>query len=490
MKQKLIKWMFTAKAKRVYKDLLFGQLLEDGTRHPAMYNILSGAVRAGKTILTLLVFIDFIKYGAPGDLLIVGKTERTIQRNILSTIRFIVGRRNFKYNSSSGECWIYGRLIYIASANDESSSDKIQGMSLVGCLGDELTLWPESFWEMLTTRLSDEGARFFGATNPGPPRHFLMRDFISKALRHQDNAVILQGEGGDKDIYVAHFVLEDNPALPDNYAAFLKRLYQKGSLFYKRFILGLWVMAEGAVYDFFDEDQHVISEVKFKPDRYDVAIDYGTQNPFSAGLYGSRKTSNMTDLKAVRLAGYWWHGKAEAKQKSHIEYAREVIAFVAEKLSQLTFKEVVRELEKPIDRRDERIIFQTREALHLLSSFIVDPSEPAFILQLRTTLNEIFPTTELARYMPVVRRANNEVMEGIATVTRMLKGGQYAILKDKSNEQHITEFGLYVWDEAAQNKGEDKPVKANDHTLDENRYYLHTVHKLNQNGSRKIGGTR
>lgn len=93
----------------------------------ARLNIWEGAVRSGKTVSSIVRWLDYIYTGPPGDLLMVGKTERTLKRNILDPITDIVGSNNFHYNQGTGEAHAFGRRIYIAGANDERSEGKIRG---------------------------------------------------------------------------------------------------------------------------------------------------------------------------------------------------------------------------------------------------------------------------------------------------------------------------------------------------------------------------
>ncbi|GAB7388986.1 hypothetical protein BSNK01_28240 [Bacillaceae bacterium] len=165
------------------------------TQSTARLNIWQGAVRSGKTIASIVRWLDFIATGPPGDLLMVGKTERTLKRNILDVLDQILGSRRFKYNKGEGEVYICGRCIYVVGANDERSEAKIRGMTLAGAYGDEITLWPESFFRMLLSRLSVRGAKFFGTTNPDSPYHWLKRDFLDKS---------------DIDLRTWHFTLEEN----------------------------------------------------------------------------------------------------------------------------------------------------------------------------------------------------------------------------------------------------------------------------------------
>src|SRR5690606_9525321 len=229
----------------------------------ARMNILDGSVRSGKTIASLVAWIMFVSEASPGELLMAGKTERTLKRNILDVLEQMVGSRYFKYNLGAGEATLFGRRIYLVGANDLRSEGKIRGLTLAGAYGDEIALWPDSFFTMLLSRLSVPGARFIGTTNPDSPYHWLKTSYLDRA--------------GELGLRRWHFSLEDNPNLDPAYVEALKKEYV--GLWYKRFILGLWVQAEGAVYDMWDDEIYAVDEVPSQFTRYYVGVDYGTSNP-------------------------------------------------------------------------------------------------------------------------------------------------------------------------------------------------------------------
>lgn len=346
----------------------------------------------------------------------VGKTERTLRRNILSEVERIVGSRNYRFNAGEGVAHILGREVFVYGANDERAEGKIRGLTVAGAYGDELSLWPESFYAQLLARMSIRGAMLFGTTNPDGPYHWLKANYLDRAA--------------ELNLRAFHFALEDNPALDPQYVADLKAEYGAGTLWYRRFILGDWVAAEGAVYDFFNESEHVAATAPERdPDRLFLSIDYGTSNATSAGLYGTWKEP-VGNLKALRLDGYYYDGKASGRQKTDADYARDL---------------------------EERFGDQRRRI-----RVILDPSAASF-------------KAELKKHGWRVTAAKNDVLDGIRTQAKMLQAGEYRILDAPGNKQAIRDYGAYLWDTKAQARGEDKPIKSNDHTKDEERYFLHTV---------------
>lgn len=370
----------------------------------ARINIWEGAVRSSKTICSIVRWLEHVKTAPPGDLLMVGKTERTLKRNILDPLEQIVGGRRFKYNRGLGEVYLFGRRIYVAGANDERAAGKIQGLTLAGAYGDELSLWPESFFTMLLSRLSVPGAKLFGTTNPDSPYHWLKVNYLDRA--------------GELNLKSWHFTLEDNLNLDPAYVEALKKEYT--GLWYKRFILGLWVLAEGAIYDMWDEARH-IKPAPQNLRRFIVAIDYGTSNPCTFGLYGWND-----GLKPVvhLTREYWYNSKATGRQKTDAEYADDFATWLG-------------------DIRPEAIY--------------VDPSAASFIAELRKRGFR-------------VKDADNDVTDGIRFVASMLSQERFFV--DPSCKHTIAEFNSYVWDPKAQLRGEDKPLKQNDHSMDRNRYAL------------------
>lgn len=372
----------------------------------ARLNFWQGAVRSGKTIASIVRWLDFIASGPQGDLLMVGKTERTLKRNVLDTMAQILGPKRFKYNKGEGEVYVCGRRIYVVGANDERAEGKIRGMTLAGAYGDEVTLWPEAFFKMLLSRLSVPGAKFFGTTNPDSPYHWLKREYLEKP---------------DLNLKSWHFLLEDNPNLDPEYVESLKKEYT--GLWYKRFILGMWVQAEGAVYDMWDEDRHVVDEVPTPHEARLIycGVDYGTTNPCAFLLI------SLADDTWYVHREYYHDSRAVGRQKTDAEYSRDLAEFLGD--------------------------LKTRVPV------VIDPSAASFKEQLQS---DGF----------IVWEADNSVLDGIRAVATLLNEGRLKV--HRSCQNLIREFSAYVWDEKAQKRGEDKPLKENDHALDALRYVIWT----------------
>lgn len=369
-------------------------------------NICHGSVRSGKTFVTVFRFIMYVLVAPKGDLIIVGRTVRSIERNVLGLMSELLGSY-FKYKRGWGFVVICGRVIHIEGASDARSERNIRGMTLAGAYVDEMTLINQEFYIMLMSRLSVKGAKLYGSTNPDSPYHYLKEDVL-------DNNKI--------ELNNYQFHIDDNTFLDESYVKNVKNEYQ--GLFYKRFIEGLWVMAEGAIYDFFDEDEHTIIDCP-NAEQYSVSVDYGTNNPTVFLLMGRNR---FTSIKYWCEREYFWDSTAQNRQKTDEEYCEDLIKFTKE---------------------------------YDISEIIVDPSAASFIAALEK------------KGMYSVVHADNSVIDGIRHQACQLKNGTYKI--HVSCENTIKEYGSYMWDTKEKRKGADKPIKANDHTKDAERYFLKTM---------------
>ena len=376
----------------------------------ARLNIWHGAVRSSKTVGAnyrwMLHIAECVKNDVPGDFLMFGKTERTLKRNILDPLADFMGPDRFRYNKGEGEAYMWGRKIHIAGANDERAEGKIRGGTYLAAYGDELTLIPESFFKMLLSRLSLPGAKLFGTTNPDSPYHWLKAEYMDK---------------DDLDLTAFHFTLEDNPFLPPQYVDELKKEYT--GLWYKRFILGLWVQAAGAVYDMWS-DKNVTQQDPNKVKTWFVGCDYGTSNPCTFGLMGLWREGGKTRIHKFRE--YYYDGRMKG-QKTDAEYV-----------------EALRKFTKDVPGRP---------------SIYTDPSAASFIVAGRKAGFKML-------------EADNEVLDGIRFTSSFIQDHRYTV--DPSCKETIKGYQAYVWDEKAQKRGEDKPLKENDHTCDSDRYAIFT----------------
>lgn len=253
-------------------------------------NLLSGAVRSGKTYISLLKWALFV-YSMPEDseFIMVGKTITALKRNCLGLLTELVGSNNFTYSTSQKSGKLYGRQIWLEGANDERAESKIRGMTLAGAYVDELTQIPFEFYTMLLSRLSIKNAKLYATTNPDAPTHWVKREII-------DNDKI------DKKVW--NFQFDDNLILKrenEKYFEDLRREYESlGEVFLQRFIYGNWVLAEGLIYKNFNDnkDMFIKNEAVDKNGNkinfliISIGVDYGA-------------TKGETELKATGITPYF-----------------------------------------------------------------------------------------------------------------------------------------------------------------------------------------
>lgn len=381
----------------------------------ARINLWVGAVRSGKTFSSLWAFIKMCHKAPPGDLVLVGKTSEAIERNIIAQL---LNERSFQtlnihYYSGKRRLMLEGRLVHCIGASDERSEGKIRGPTFSGAYVDEVTLIPESFFKMLTSRLShkigEDRKQLIGTTNPDSPFHWLKKDYIDRAE--------------ELDLRVFNFKMTDNPSLSPDYIDALKKEYR--GLWYKRFIDGEWCLAEGSVYSFFDETIHVIQESPSYAKYYIIGVDYGTNNPCAFTLIGF---NDEYPCKIWVQKEYFYDSKAAGDQKTDAEYADDFFEFKSD---------------------------------YPVKAVYIDPSASSFKLELRRRSGQL-----------VIKDAKNDVLNGIRTVSMRLATGDLKVCKECKNL--IKEFQSYVWDTKKAEKGEDEPVKAFDHALDSLRYAVFT----------------
>lgn len=393
-----------------------------------------GAVRSAKTIVSILRFLMFIRMGPPGNLAIIGKTERTLKRNVIDVIIQLLGTKAVKYRQGAGEVEICGRRIYIAGANDEAAVAKIQGMTLVGFYGDEAPTWPKTVFNMARTRCSDPGAEWFCTGNPASSTHHLNVDWIQRAKLHLDRkGNLIRRSGKDaQDIHVYSFTIYDNPFLTPKFIRSLESSYT--GMFYRRYILGEWCMAEGAIYDAWDPDKHVVKAMPTIERWLSVGVDHGTTNPFSAVAIGLGDKPGGGGKALFATAEWRYDSTKTLRRMTDLEYADKLRLWLPAR-------------EEMPDGQPE--------------VFAVDPSATSFRQQ-------------LFRYGIGSVAADNDVLSSIRTGSTLIASDRFYVVESGCPDL-IREIPEYSWDDKAAALGEDKPIKINDHSVDAGlRYGTHT----------------
>lgn len=372
-----------------------------------------GSVRSGKTIASLLAFLLAVRRApASGLILICGRSLQTIERNVLEPLAdpalFGPVAAEVRHTRGATTAVILGRVVHLVGASDARAEGRLRGLTASLAYCDEITLMPEGFFTQLLARLSVPGARLLGTTNPDSPRHWFKVGYLDRQ--------------NELDLASWHFRLADNPSLSPAYVAALSAEYS--GLWRRRMIDGAWVIAEGAVFDMYDEQRHVVPELP-PMRRYWTGVDYGTVNPFAALTLG------LGDDGRLYVTSEWRHdSRAAHRQLTDAQYSR-----------------AVREWLDDLDVEPEWTF--------------VDPSASSFSTQL------------WADGHPGVTKAKNDVIDGIRSVASALDAG--LLLIHESCEGLLAELPEYVWSDEAAARGEDRPVKLNDHSVDALRYVVHST---------------
>lgn len=255
-------------------------------------NLLEGAVRSGKTWISLILFSLWVALqDKNATFLMVGKTLTSLKRNCLDLLQSLVGEQNFHYNLSRKEAVLFDRVVYLEGTNDTRAEGKIRGMTLTGAYCDEITLFSEEFFNMLLSRLSMPDAKLFATTNPDSPQHWLMVKYIKRA--------------DELDMNIIRYTIDDNPFLDSAYVTALKKEYT--GVFFKRFILGQWVVADGACYpQFANEPEQYITDTLPNDARYiSIGVDWGGHRSLTAFVatvfHGNYE--NITVIKDYHVEG-------------------------------------------------------------------------------------------------------------------------------------------------------------------------------------------
>lgn len=410
--------------------------------------IADGAIRSGKTVSMSLSFVFWAMETFSGqNFAMCGKTIGSFRRNVLFWLKLMLRSRGYRVIDHRADNLVeisrkgITNYFYVFGGKDERSQDLIQGITLAGLFCDEVALMPESFVNQATGRCSVAGSKFWFNCNPDGPYHWFKVNWIDKSIgflgkkktaRLKEQAAKAGTEPELKKLLYVHFTMDDNLSLTEEIKARYRSMYT--GVFFKRYIMGLWAMAEGIIYDMFNTDKHVVDTEALAKKYYlrtgrdfwtneqYVSCDYGTQNPTAFLLW-----NKAADGKWYCRKEYYYSGRDKGRQKTDAEFSADLTAWL----------------------KDEKI-----------RAVVLDPAAASFKAQL-----------EKDGYK--VKKAKNDVLDGIRFVATLLNQG--SIFIDKSCENLIKEFASYIWDAKAGERGEDKPVKEHDHCLDSLRYLAYTI---------------
>lgn len=374
------------------------------------WNVACGAVRSGKSYCQVSYCIPSRleeRKGLRGLRVILGATRANIERNILQPMRDVYGDGVASSINSQNFAKILGEKVYCIGADNVRQVAKIRGSEIAYCAIDEATDINEEVFEMLKSRLSLPWSCCDATTNPSYPAHW-----FKKFLDSAEHGV---------DIYCQNYTIYDNPFLPPDYVSALEAEYA-GTVWFNRYIKGEWTLAEGLIYPNFEAI--VKPTPDYNPSRRILSVDYGTQNAFSAGLWGEFGNTWWRERE------YYYSGRDTGVQKTDEEYAADLDKFtsgIGDEYNKL--------------------------------SVIIDPSAASFIALLR----------KRGKYHVIP--ADNDVADGIRETATCMHNNRIAV--DPCCRNWLSEVQGYVWDDS---DDEDRPVKVNDHAMDDMRYFVKTMH--------------
>ncbi|MCM3141671.1 PBSX family phage terminase large subunit [Brevibacillus sp. MER 51] len=382
--------------------------------------ICDGSVRAGKTVVMSLSYVAWAMDSFEDENLgLAGKTIGALRRNVLQPLKRILKGRGYKVKDHRADNYLTitykgkTNYFYLFGGKDEASQDLIQGITLAGMFFDEVALMPQSFVSQATARCSVEGAKFWFNCNPAGPYHWFKEEWLNDLK--------------NKNALHIHFTMDDNLSLSPKTKERYKRMYT--GIFFKRYILGLWVLAEGIIYDMWDDDENTFDDEDLPPgfkmlaQRY-ISMDYGTSNPMVfLDIWDDGDTCWI-------LNEYYYDGRAKG-QKDDSQYADDFEQFVGTE--------------------------------HMPIYSVLDPSAASFKIALRNRGYR-------------VKDADNDVEDGIRNVATMIAKRKLRVHR-RNCPNFLIERASYIWDEKAAKNGKEKPIKQKDHCMDAGRYFVKTIIK-------------
>lgn len=409
MKQKNNVFKFTPFSKKQMQVLTWWRY--EGTKNKEAV-ICDGSVRAGKTLIMSLSYVLWAMTEFEDEQFgMAGKTIGSFRRNVVRPLKRMLKSRGYRVKDKRADNMLevtkngVTNSFFIFGGKDEAAQDLVQGLTAAGFFFDEVALMPQSFVNQATARCSVEGSKLWFNMNPEGPYHWFKLEWIDKIA--------------EKNALHIHFTMNDNPSLSDQVRTRYERLYT--GVFYQRYILGLWVLSEGVIYDNFDRQtmsEDIPEDMHFS--KYYVSCDYGTLNPTVFLLWG------LNDGVWYCIKEYYYSGRETKHQRTDEQYANELIKFLD----------------------------------GIKAQIIIDPSAASFITKLRSMGFTVV-------------KAQNDVLDGIRATQTALNMGQIKFSSTCSNV--FKEFASYIWDAKAEQRGEDKPVKEHDHSMDAVRYFVFMV---------------
>lgn len=389
------------------------------------FNVAEGGKRGGKNVLITMAYCTILEKHPSRIHLIAGVSTATARLNILDCDGF--GLKNYFEGRCREGVYQNRDCLYIQTATGE----KVVLISGGGKAGDEKLIKGNTYGtayiteanecskifiqEVFDRTLSSPDRKIFHDLNPKAEAHWYYQDVLNF---HEEKLKANPKYG----LNYGHFTIADNMSISDDQLRAVLSTYDRKSVWYARDILGQRKMAEGLVYPMFSMEKHVVKGVipYSSRHRYYVSIDYGTVNPFAAGLWDFDPVSH----KAIMIRELYYRG-GSANRTDNEGYYR-------------LLKKLIGDIK--------------------IEYIIIDPSASSMIETIE----------KYAEWLVV--RADNDVLNGIQDVTKFLNMG--LLLFHESCKETFKELDQYSWDEES---GEDAVIKEFDHSMDQIRYFCRTA---------------
>ena len=375
----------------------------------AFINIAHGSVRSSKTITASMRFIQYVISSPHKRFLITGKTRDTVKRNVIDDMLMMLeGQVDYSYHHFDGVLRIGDNKIHVIGLSDEGATSRVQGLTVGGWYGDELAVCPESAVKMCISRCSLPGSQIFWTLNPDSPYHYLYREYITNEKLKEKGIV-----------KVWHFNLDDNIHLTEEYKDNLKELYSASEVQYKRYILGLWVIAEGLIYTGFNTKENIFKEPPERIDEINISSDYGVSHATVFSVIGIQY--NPDGNKYYLLEESYHSGDETGVYQTDGERVEDILRLQ--------------------NKYNPRTLFLSHDA----SSLMVECEKDSRIRM------------ELIKYNP-------DVYENINTINNLFEQNRFLIHESCVNT--IRQLQTYAWNAKAAARGKEEPLKLDDDCVD------------------------
>ena len=375
----------------------------------AFINIAHGSVRSSKTITATMRFIEYVMTSPHKKFLITGKTRDTVKRNIIDDLLMMLeGQIDYSYHHFDGVLQIGDNTVHVIGLSDEGATSRVQGLTVGGWYADEVAVCPESAVKMCISRCSLPDSQIFWTLNPDSPYHYLYREYITNDKLKEKGIV-----------KVWHFNLDDNIHLTEEYKDNLKELYSASEVQYKRYILGLWVIAEGLIYTGFNTNDNIFREVPERIDEINISSDYGVSHATVFSVIGIQY--NPDGNKYYLLEESYHSGDETGIYQTDGERVEDILRLQ--------------------DKYNPRTLFLSHDA----SSLMVECEKDSRIRM------------ELIKYNP-------DVYEDINTINNLFEQNRFLIHESCVNT--IRQLQTYAWNAKAAARGKEEPLKLDDDCVD------------------------